>query len=172
MISDALTNEAEIDRQLTSFIERTGSHLAEFDVLNYESALWPHLYLLDVTKDDRLKVRVMGQHIREVVGQSCTGRCLDEFMHGPKSRDVLGAYAACARDGLAVRMFQRVILPERPIVTVFACAVPLVDEGRVARLAGLMHGVVTPSQYTLTEAESIFEAKWMPKPSARISVTG
>ena len=171
MTGDVVTTETEIDRQITSFLQRTGPRLADFDVLNYGPPCWPHLYLLDVTADDRLMVRVMGQHIRDMVGKSCTGRYLDEFMHGPKSRDVTDAYATCAREGLAVRMFQRVILPERPTITVFACAVPLFREERVAKLAGLMHGISTRAQYTLTDAESTFEAEWMPEASATVSAT-
>ncbi len=165
-------NEADIDRQLSSFVDQTRTDLAGFDVLNYAPPIWPHLYLLDATADGRLVVRVIGQGIRDIVGRPCVGLYLDEFMHGPRSRDVVRTYAACVRDGRAVRMSQCVMLPERPVVTIKACAVPLFDRGRVAKVTGVMHGMTTRARYSLDEARSSFEAHWIPGTRIETSVIG
>ncbi len=170
--SEISMNEADIDRQLASFVDQTGTHLAGFDVLNYAPPIWPHLYLLDVVANDRLMVRVIGQGIRDVVGRACVGLYLDEFMHGPRSQDVIKTYAACVRDGRAVCMSQCVMLPERPVVTIKACAVPLFQGGHVAKVTGVMHGIATRALYSLDEARSSFEAHWMPSTRMETSVTG
>ena len=170
-ISDLPMNEPEIDRQLTSFVDQTRTDLADFDVLNYAPPIWPYLYLLDVVANDRLRVRVIGQGIRDVVGRPCVGLYLDEFMHGPRSRDVVKTYAACVRDGRAVCMSQCVMLPERPVVTIKACAVPLFHGGQVAKVTGVMHGMATPALHSIDEAQSRFEAHWMPSTRAETSVT-
>ena len=172
LISDIPMNEADIDRQIASFVDQTRTHLGDFDVLNYAPPIWPHLYLLDVVADGRLVVRVIGQGIRDIVGRPCVGLFVDEFMHGPRSRDVVQTYAACVRDGRAVCMSQCVMLPERPVVTIKACAVPLFHGGVVAKVTGVMHGIATPAQYSLDEAQSRFEAHWMPSMRTELSVTG
>ena len=152
------TAQDTADRQVDWFLAHTGSDLAGFDVLAYEPSFWPHLYLLDVTAADRLQVRLVGQHIRDMMGRRCQGHFMDEFLHGPRSRDVMATFAACVRDRRAARMSQSIILPDRPVLLVTACVVPLFHDDRVVRLAGLMHIIASGARSVITDA-SHFEAK-------------
>ncbi len=172
MIRDGPEVSSEIDHHLTSFIDRTKHQLGRFDVLNYAPTLWPHLYLLEVMKDERLTVRILGQRVRELIGMSCTGRYLDELMHGSKSGHVTATYEACVREGCAVRMHQRVMIPKRPVVTVKACAVPLFHGDCVTKLAGLMYSHSAPAHDGLRAPQRSFEVEWMPRTPAPLTVTG
>ena len=158
------------DDQITWFMAHTGPDLSGFDVLNYEPAFWPHLYLLDVTASDRLLVRLVGQHIRDMLGRQCRGHFMDEFLHGPKSRDVMATFAACVRDRCAAYMTQSIVLPNRPVFRVVAGAMPLFDDGRVARLAGLMHIIASGARSVITDA-SRFEATMVPCTPDRAQAT-
>ena len=172
MIRDGPEVSSEIDHHLMSFIDRTQHQLARFDVLNYAPTLWPHLYLLEVMKNERLMVRILGQRVRELVGMSCTGRYLDELMHGSKSGHVTATYEACVREGSAARMHQRVMIPKRPVVTVKACAVPLFHGDRVAKLAGLMYSLMAPAHYGLRAPQCSFEVEWVPRTPVPLTIAG
>ena len=155
---------------VSTFLDRTGCRLDRFDVLNYPPQIWPHLYLLDVIDDGRFHVRLTGDHIREMLGRDCRGCFMDQFLHGPKSQDVMAGFRHCALESRAVRMAQTVRMPNRPQMQIVACAAPLVADGRTRRLVGVMHIMSAPAAPG-TSDQSLFEMSVVDRPGAAAMTT-
>ena len=63
--------------------------------------LLPHLLLVDVEREERLRfrVRLMGTHIESVLKMTVTGQYVDEFTPTTQTRRLLAAYVDCAENG-------------------------------------------------------------------------
>jgi hypothetical protein len=73
-----------------------------------DRALLPHLFVLDIIRGDplRLRVRLAGTALDRAFGRTVTDRFMDEFLHGPRSRDVLAMFQNCAKTRAPVWMRQ------------------------------------------------------------------
>jgi hypothetical protein len=83
---------------------------ASLDPAAIPPALLPHIFVLDIDRGAaasvRLRIRLTGTAIDDVLGRRLKGRYLDEFMHGPQSAEVLGAFRLCAESGQPIWMRQ------------------------------------------------------------------
>jgi hypothetical protein len=89
---------------------------AEFYPASLRSEVLPLLYILQVEGRDgavRLRIRLAGRALDDAFGRSVAGHYLDEFIHGPRGRDVLGAFEICAVKHEPVWMRQVVRLRDR-----------------------------------------------------------
>jgi len=85
-------------RQLADYL-LSRKNAAEFYPASLSSEVLPLLYILQVEGPPeavRLRIRLAGRALDEAFGRSVAGHCLDEFIHGPRGADVLGAFHACA----------------------------------------------------------------------------
>ncbi len=92
--------------------------------------LLPHIYILDVERGTsiRLRIRLTGTALDHTFRQPLVGHLLEEFIHGPRGGDVIGAFHHCARTREPMWMRQVVHLKERAPRYVEGVAVYLVPE--------------------------------------------
>ena len=81
--------------------------------------LLPHLFMIDVrweaeSPTPRLQIRLTGTALDQAFGRALKGRFMEEFMHGPRSADVLDTFRTCATDHAPVWMRQIVEIREKP----------------------------------------------------------
>jgi len=92
---------------MMSILQRITQYLAVrknrsgIDPLEIDAALLPHLFILDVERHDpnqrvRLRVRLSGTALDRAFGRSASGHYMEEFLHGPRSADVLNGFYTCA----------------------------------------------------------------------------
>ena len=95
------------------------THRSAIDPTDIDPDLLPHLFLIDVLCESgsatpRLRVRLTGTALDLAFGRSVKGRSLEEFLHGPRSAEVLDTFYACARDHAPVWMRQIVEIRNQP----------------------------------------------------------
>lgn len=87
------------------------------DPLSVRPSLLPHLYILEVHSDNgatRLRVRLTGTALDRAFGRSLRGQHMEDFLHGPSSREVLQGFHTCAQDHAPLWMRQVVEIRDRP----------------------------------------------------------
>ena len=91
--------------------------LAPFDPLQVRPALLPYFYILEVRHDKaeqlRLRVRLTGTALDRAFGRSLRGQHMEEFLHGPRSQEVLQGFHGCAKDHAPIWMRQVVEIRDR-----------------------------------------------------------
>lgn len=120
-------------------------HRSDVDPVLIDPDLLPHLFLLDVLWEagsavPRLRIRLTGTALDQALGRALKGRHLEDFMHGPRSADVLDAFRLCARNHAPVWMRQIVEIRNQPARYVEGVAYPL--EPNVL-CGGLVMGEIT-----------------------------
>ena len=120
-------------------------HRSAIDPLQIDRDLLPHLFLIDVLWEaaspmPRLRIRLTGTALDLAFGRSVKGRYLEEFMHGPRSADVLDAFRGCAKDHAPVWMRQIVEIRHKPARYVEGVAYYLDPD---AVCGGLVMGEIT-----------------------------
>jgi len=104
-------------RDIADFLSNRGDG-APVDPLTVRPSLLPHLYILEVQRDDagetRLRVRLTGTALDRAFGRSLRGAFMEDFLHGPSSREVLHGFHTCARDHASLWMRQVVEIRDRP----------------------------------------------------------
>ena len=88
---------------------------AAFDPASVAALLLPHIFVIRIERDSpdhsiRLRVRLAGTALDTVFAQPLAGRCIEEFMHGPRSADVLRGFQRCAENHMPVWMRQVVCI--------------------------------------------------------------
>src|ERR1041385_2408264 len=120
-----------MDSRLRSIAEYLLARRRADEVKPFElpSKLLPQIYVLEIEGEGehlRLRVRLTGSGLDAFFKQSLQGRYLDEFIHGPRSEQVMRAFQGCASSHDPLWMRQIVALHGRP---------PRVVEGIVVWLA-------------------------------------
>lgn len=119
--------------------------------------LLPHLFILvretDVGGAPRLKIRLTGTAVDETFDRHVAGRCMEDFMHGPRSVDVLQNFHLCAIRRQPVWMRQVVTFAERYSRFIEGVIVPL----RPDRL----YGGLVQGDAALCGGHSQFECVWL-----------
>ncbi len=97
-------------------LHQIADHLAKLsggsalDPLTVKPNLLPHLFILEVvgSKDGqlRLRIRLTGTALDRAFGRNLRGAYLEDFLHGPRSSEVLGAFHRCATDHRPIWMRQ------------------------------------------------------------------
>jgi hypothetical protein len=104
-------------REIADFMSNHNSGSA-IDPLSVRPSLLPYLYILEAQKDDsgrpHLRVRLTGTALDRAFGRSLRGRHMEDFLHGPSSREVLAGFHACARDHAPLWMRQVVEIRDGP----------------------------------------------------------
>ena len=90
---------------------------APFDPLQVRAGLLPYFYVLEVGHDAagriRLRVRLTGTALDRAFGRPLRGQFMEDFLHGPRSHDVLRGFHTCARDRVPLWMRQVVAIHDR-----------------------------------------------------------
>lgn len=131
-------------RQLADYLLSRKS-AGEFYPASLHSDVLPLLYILQVEEGPggpRLRIRLAGRALDEAFGRSVAGHYLDEFIHGPRGKDVLQAFQTCATNHRPIWMRQVVRLRERAPRFVEGIAV-LLEPDRI--YGGLVVGKLSPN---------------------------
>jgi hypothetical protein len=120
---------------------------AEIHPADMERRLLPHFFVLDIERgecsaDLRLRVRLAGTALDKAFRRSVKGHCLEDFMHGPRSADVLAAFHGCAHTRAPLWMRQVVRVKDTPPRFVEGVAV-FIPEERI--YGGLVFGEFSPT---------------------------
>jgi len=120
----------------------------DIDPLAIAPELLPHFFILDVRQtptDDgsRLHIRLVGTALDNAFGRSVKGHFLEEFLHGPRSADVLTGFYRCARNHQPIWMRQVVQIANKAPRFVEGVAFPVTVE-RI--YGGLVVGEVSDSR--------------------------
>lgn len=91
------------------------SHAAEFNPASLGAELLPLLFVLDIERDSAggvsgLRIRLVGTELDRVFNKPLKDRRLEEFIHGPRGREVIGGFHHCANTREPVWMRQVVQL--------------------------------------------------------------
>lgn len=133
---------------------------ASIDPLELGPTLLPHLYILEIQRQEeivgdaagqiRLLIRLSGTALDRAFGRCVHGHYLEEFLHGPHSVDVLKGFHDCARDGMPRWMRQVVEITDRP---------PRYVEGVVFHVApSLIYGGLTLGEVAGQQGMASFES--------------
>jgi len=117
----------------------------------------PNFFLMDVVRPAiRFRYRLMGTEIDAHVGQSLTGRFMDEVRTGQTLRDLTRLFTASALEGVPGYYKSRLETETRPLVTYHRLSLPLYDDDGVVRvLMGGWYAVYEPGvSGTLLEFQS------------------
>lgn len=92
---------------------------AGIDPLEIGAELLPHLFILEIERHDaasppRLRIRLSGTALDQAFGRCVMGHYLEEFLHGPRSIEVLNGFRRCATTKVPLWMRQVVHITERP----------------------------------------------------------
>lgn len=74
---------------------------SDIDPLEIGAALLPHIFILEVRQEatgspSRLFIRLSGTALDRAFGRCVKGSYLEEFLHGPRSAEVLNGFRTCA----------------------------------------------------------------------------
>lgn len=104
-------------REIADFMSSHSSG-SPIDPLTVRTALLPHFYILDVLRDaaglTRLRVRLTGTALDRAFGRSLRGQHMEDFLHGPRSQEVLRGFHTCAETRAPLWMRQVVEIRDRP----------------------------------------------------------
>lgn len=115
-----IEREAVPDPVLARLAQYLSSRRArdEIDPTGMAPDLLPHLFVLVVepavaANAPRLRIRLTGTALDRAFGRCLKGCFLEDFLHGPRSADVLAGFHLCAMGGEAVWMRQVVKIGDR-----------------------------------------------------------
>jgi hypothetical protein len=113
--------------------------------------LLPHFFIIDIERDLnlRLRIRLVGTALDKVFRRPLVGHVLEEFIHGPRGREVIASFHHCAETREPIWMRQVVCLPDRAPRFVEGIAVYL-ERARI-------YGGLVVGEENLPGAESGFE---------------
>lgn len=90
----------------------------------------PHLIIIDVIHDPvRLKFRLLGTFVTDVVGRNSTGQWLDETLFPDNLEEIIWAYRHCAQTGLPLATEGPVDIAEKAWTGSEVLMLPLTDNG-------------------------------------------
>jgi hypothetical protein len=121
--------------------------------------LLPHVFIFDIERGDRtprLRVRLAGTAIDQIVGRSTVGHALEEFIHGPRGAQVIAGFHSCANTRKPIWMRQVVQIEKKPSRFVEGIAIYLAPE-RIC--GGLVGGNVALQSETAFESEVLTRSK-------------
>ena len=98
-----ITGLATIDprlRQIADHLMKLRDSSA-FSPASISSKLLPHLFVLDIERDASkrtasLRIRLVGTALDEVFHRPLRGHTLEEFIHGPRGKEVIASFHHCA----------------------------------------------------------------------------
>ena len=78
------------------------------DPTEIDPQLLPHIFIIDVERDInvRLRIRLVGTALDSMFKQPLVGHLLEEFVHGPRGREVIISFLHCASETLDVRIME------------------------------------------------------------------
>jgi hypothetical protein len=110
---------------MAPILQRIAGHMslrrtkADVDALDIDADLLPHFYILQIERGSsgaspRLRVRLSGTALDRAFGRGVGGKYMEEFLHGPRSADVLNGFHSCAKTHNPLWMRQVVEFANRP----------------------------------------------------------
>ncbi len=95
---------------------RTRNRVADFSAAAVAPDLLPHLFVLDIEPGQnpiRLRVRLVGTALDQAFQRPLAGRHLEDFIHGPRGKDVVDGFHRCVISHEPTWMRQVVRIRER-----------------------------------------------------------
>lgn len=87
------------------------------DPLDIAPDLLPHFFIIEVevpgTPQASMRIRLVGTALDAAFGRSLRGRYLEEFLHGPRSAEVLDGFRSCYTTRQALWMRQVVKIGDK-----------------------------------------------------------
>src|SRR5258708_6514610 len=116
----AITGLVTIDprlRQVADHLMTLGDS-ATFSPASIGAKLLPHLFVLDIERDTTkrtasLRIRLVGTALDDVFHRPLRGRTLEEFIHGPRGKEVIASFHHCADTRQPIWMRQIVHIRDR-----------------------------------------------------------
>ena len=116
----AITGLATIDprlRQIADHLMTLGDSVV-FSPASIGAKLLPHLFVLDIERDTTkrtasLRIRLVGTALDDVFHRPLRGRTLEEFIHGPRGKEVIASFHHCADTRQPIWMRQIVHIRDR-----------------------------------------------------------
>jgi hypothetical protein len=98
-----MTDRAMIDprlRQIAGHLMALGD-CAAFSPSSIGAKLLPHLFVLDIERDTSnraalLRIRLVGTALDDAFRRPLRGHTLDEYIHGPRGKEVIASFHHCA----------------------------------------------------------------------------
>jgi len=116
----AITGLATIDPRLRQIADQlmTLGDSAAFSPASIGAKLLPHLFVLDIERDTTkrttsLRIRLVGTALDDVFHRPLRGRTLEEFIHGPRGKEVIASFHHCADTRQPIWMRQIVHIRDR-----------------------------------------------------------
>ncbi len=130
-----MTGPATIDvrlRQIADHLMRLKDSAA-FSPSSIDVKLLPRLFVLDIERDTSnrtafLRIRLVGTALDEVFLRPLRGHTLEEFIHGPRAKEVIASFHQCADTGEPIWMRQIVHIRDKAPRSVEGVAVYLKPE--------------------------------------------
>jgi hypothetical protein len=102
-MEQVMTGPATIDIRLRQIADHlmTLTDSAAFNPSSIGTKLLPHVFVLDIERDTSnraalLRIRLVGTALDDVFHRPLRGRALEEFIHGPRGKDVIASFHHCA----------------------------------------------------------------------------
>ena len=95
---------------------RSRRRAADYNPAAVDPDLLPHIFALEIEPCVdlvRLRVRLVGSALDQAFRRPLVGRCLEEFIHGPRGADVIEGFHQCATTHEPTWMRQVVRLRDR-----------------------------------------------------------
>jgi hypothetical protein len=159
MMSDAM---AAMDPRLGGIARYLFAHRSRalIDPLDIGAELLPHFYILEIQQQagalPALHIRLAGTALDLALGRCVKGNDLNDFLHGPRSADVLAGFYHVALDQVALWMRQIVTIANKPPRFVEGVAVPVAP--------GLICGGLVFGEITIADVSAGFESQVLTMP--------
>ena len=130
-------------------------HWDEIRPTRIGAEILPHLFSLTIERDSKgrvsgLPIRFTGTALDQIFGRVLTGRRIDEFMHGPRGKDVIAGFSRCADERTAIWMRQIVRMKhDAPRSVEGVCVYVAPERVYGALLAGPMADPAAAASFTL-----------------------
>jgi len=116
----AIMGLATIDPRLRQIADHlmTLGDCAPFSPASIGAKLLPHLFVLDIERDTAkrtasLRIRLVGTALDDVFHRPLRGHTLEEFIHGPRGKEVIASFHHCADTRQPIWMRQIVHIRDR-----------------------------------------------------------
>ena len=107
------TGTATIDVRLRQIADHlmTLTDAAAFSPSSVRPHLLPHLFVLDIERDTSnrtalLRIRLVGTALDDAFRRPLRGHTLDEYIHGPRGKEVIASFHHCANNREPIWMRQ------------------------------------------------------------------
>ena len=152
----AMTGLTTIDVRLRQIADRLMAlaDSAAFTPASIGAKLLPHLFVLDIERDASkraalLRIRLAGTALDEVFHRPLHGHTLEEFIHGPRGKEVIASFHHCADTREAIWMRQIVHIQDKTPRFVEGVAIYLKPER--------IYGGLIAGEYAGSSATNSFE---------------